>query len=52
MRHTFEDLVFQGAKKSNEPAALCRLVDRLWPGKTPDGKLLRALWVADRNYFT
>lgn len=52
MRHTFEDVFFQGAKKSNEPAALCRLVDRLWPGKTPDGKLLRALWVADRNYFT
>lgn len=51
LRHTFEDVVFQGAKKSNEPAALCQLVDRTFPGLGPDGTPLRALWVADRNYL-
>ena len=52
VRHTYEDVVFQGAKKSNEPAALCELVDRAYAGRSPDGSPLRALWVADRNYFT
>lgn len=50
MRHTFEDVVFQGAKKSNEPAALCMLVDRMRPAYDGRGARLRDLWVADRNY--
>ena len=52
MRHVFEDVVFQGAKKSNEPRALCELVDRARPAKTALGAALRDLWLADRNYCT
>jgi len=52
LRHTYEDAVFQGAKKSNEPAALCQLVDRIWAGVTREGVRLTNLWVADRNYCT
>ena len=52
LRDTFEDVAMQGAKKSNEPAALCAIVDRFWPGRAPDGTALRALWLGDRNYCT
>lgn len=50
IRGTFEDMVAQGARRQNEPAALCQIVDRMWPGRAPDGGPLRALWLADRNY--
>ena len=52
LRDTFEDMVMQGARKSYEPAALCEIVDRLYPGRAPDGTPLRPLWLADRNYGT
>ncbi|MDO4796517.1 MAG: transposase [Coriobacteriales bacterium] len=52
VRDTFEDAVAQGARKSNEPAALNVIVDRFYPGRAPDGTRLAALWAADRNYAT
>lgn len=52
LMHTFTDAVFQGAKRANEPLALCQLVDRTYPGRTAEGAVLCALWLADRNYCT
>ena len=50
LRGTFEDMVVQGSKVQDEPAAFCRLVDRTFPGLTSQGALLAGLWLADRNF--
>ena len=50
VRRTFEDMVVQGSKVQNEPAALVELIARLDAGRGPDGVLLTPLWLADRNY--
>ena len=47
VRRTFEDMVCQRGAEEDEPGALCRLVDRLFPGPG-----LVALWLADRNFCT
>lgn len=50
VRGTFEDMVVQGSKVQDEPAAFCQLVDRAHPGTTAEGAVLAALWLADRNF--
>ena len=50
LRRTFEGMVWQGSKEQNEQAALCELVDSTYPGRSPEGVALRALWIADRGY--
>ena len=51
-RHTFQDMVWQGSKEQNENDAFCLLVDRMPPPVTRDGKRLRPLVTADRNFFS
>lgn len=51
-RGTFEDMVWQGSREQDEPAAFCELVDRFDPGESPDGTALGALFLGDRNFCT